>query len=179
VYDRWFDENGCVYAAQFRLLRDAVPATGLGLEVGTGSGRFASAFSIRHGIDPSRPLLLMAKARGLAVIQGEGEHLPYRAGTFDCVLMMTVICFLENPLPVLQECRRVLGDCGTLVLGFIEREGEVAGRCRQEGTKGRFLRSARFYTTGEVKRVVTDAGFIGIRVIGRSNGICVLKAGIH
>jgi hypothetical protein len=40
-YDRWFDDHSEVYAAQIRLLRDAVPQTGRGLEVGVGSGRFA------------------------------------------------------------------------------------------------------------------------------------------
>jgi len=49
--------------------------------------------------------------------------LPYRAETFDHVLMMTVICFLENPLAVLQESFRVLVYGGELILGFIEKEG--------------------------------------------------------
>ena len=67
-----------------------------GLEVGVGSGRFAVPLGIHWGIDPSQRLAVMAKNRGIEVIRGEAEHLPYRAGSFDLVLMMTVICFLDD-----------------------------------------------------------------------------------
>jgi SAM-dependent methyltransferase len=153
VYDRWFDEHGDVYQEQVRLLRDAVPQAGRGLEMGVGSGRFAVPLGIRYGIDQSLRLIEMAKTRGIKVAQGEGEHLPYRAVTFDYVLMMTVICFLENPLPVLQEIYRIIIPGGNLVLGFIEKDGEIALRYRQEKTSGRFLRFARFLTADEVARL--------------------------
>jgi SAM-dependent methyltransferase len=77
-YDRWFDDHGDVYEAQIRMLRYAVPRSGCGLEVGVGSGRFAAPLCIRCGIDPSRELAQMAKQRGVEVVLGEGEHLPYR-----------------------------------------------------------------------------------------------------
>ena len=92
-YDRWFDEHEEVYQAQVRMLRGAIPYHGRGLEVGVGSGRFAMPLGIRYGIDPSRGLVRMAQQWGIEVVLGEGEHLPYRAGSFDDVLMMTVICF--------------------------------------------------------------------------------------
>ncbi len=95
-YDRWFDEHNDVYQAQVRMLRGAVPGHGSGLEVGVGSGRFAVPLGICCGIDPSRGLVRMAQQRGIEVVLGEGEHLPYRAGSFDYVLMMTVIGFLED-----------------------------------------------------------------------------------
>jgi SAM-dependent methyltransferase len=107
-YDHWFDEHGAVYEAQVRMLQDAVPRTGRGLEVGVGSGRFAVPLGIGYGIDPSRNLLKIAKSRGIEVMIGEGEHLPYRAEIFEYMLLMTVICFLENPLGVLKETSRVL-----------------------------------------------------------------------
>src|SRR5208337_4244065 len=102
------DEHGKIYAAQIRLLREAVPQTGRGFEVGVGSGRFAVPFGIRYGIYPSCKFTGMAKTRRVEIVQGEGEHLPYLPETFDYVLMMIVICFLENPLPVLHETFRVL-----------------------------------------------------------------------
>ena len=127
-YDRWFDDHGDVYEAQVRLLGDALPYTGRGLEVGVGSGRFAVPLGIRYGIDPSGKLIKMAKTRGIEVVLGEGEHLPYRAETFDYVLMMTVICFLEDPVVVLQEAFRVLVKGGYCILGFIGKDGEIATR---------------------------------------------------
>ena len=174
-YDRWFDDHGDIWQAQVRLLRDAVPQTGRGLEVGVGSGRFAVPLGIRYGIDPSIKLIEMARTRGIEVVLGEGEHLPYRAGTFNHVLMMTVICFLEKPSLVLHETFRVLVKGGELILGFIEKDGEIAIQYRQEKIKGRFLRFARFLTADEVARFIEDAGFSGVSVIIRTRGFCVMK----
>jgi ubiquinone/menaquinone biosynthesis C-methylase UbiE len=174
-YDRWFDDHGDVYEAQVRLLRDAVPQNGCGLEVGVGSGRFAVQLGIRNGIDPSCKLIEIASARGIEVVQGEGEHLPYRAEIFDYVLMMTVICFLENPRAVLYEIFRVLVKGGDLILGFIEKDGEIAMQHRQEKIKGRFLRFARFLTVDEAARFVKEAGFSEVSVIKRTRGFCVMK----
>ena len=174
-YDRWFDDHGEVYAAQIRMLRDAIPYTGHGLEVGVGSGRFAVPLGMRFGIDPSGKLLSMAKTRGIEIVLGEGEHLPYRAGTFDYVLMMTVICFLEKPRGVLQEISRVLVQGGDLILGFIEKDGEIAMHYQLEKTKGRFLRFARFLTINEVAGLMEEAGFADVSVIRKTGGFCVIE----
>lgn len=174
-YDRWFDENGMVYAAQVRMLRNAVPRTGCGLEVGVGSGRFAVPLGIRCGIDPSRELTQMAKGRGIEVVRGEGEHLPYRADSFDYVLMMTVICFLDDVEAVFREVHRVLRPRGILVVGFIEREGDIYRRYQHEPTKGRFLRFAEYRTVEDVTRFFWDAGFAQISVIERTGGFCVMN----
>ena len=173
-YDRWFDEHGEVYAAQVRMLRGAIPDHGNGLEVGVGSGRFAVPFGIRCGIDPSGGLIRIAQQRGIEVVRGEGEHLPYRAGAFDYVLMMTVICFLDDPQTVFREVCRVLVPGGTLIVGFIEKDCEIATQYRHEKTKGRFLQFARFLTENEVIRFCYDAGFTEVFIISRSRGFLVM-----
>jgi len=174
-YDRWFDEHSDVYEAQLRMLRDAVPRFGRGLEVGVGSARFAVPLGIRYGIDPSRELLKMAKHRGIEVVRGEGEHLPYRAASFDYVLMMTVICFASDVGALFHEAGRVLVPGGILIVGFIERGGEIEKMYRNEKTKGRFLRYARFWTVDEVTRFLEDAGFASVTIAQRSRGFCVIK----
>ena len=174
-YDRWFDENGAVYAAQVRMLWNAVPHTGCGLEVGAGSGRFAVPLELRCGVDPSRELLKMAKSRGMEVVVGEGEHLPYRADSFDYVLMMTVICFLDDVGVVFREVHRVLRPRGILVVGFIEKERDIYRRYQHEPTKGRFLRFAEYRTVEDVTRFFGCAGFAQISVIERTEGFCVMN----
>ena len=175
-YDRWFDEHGTVYAAQLRMIRSAVPRSGRGLEVGVGSGRFAGPLGIRFGIDPSRELIRMAKRRGIEGILGEGEHLPYRTGSYDYVLMMTVICFVEDPLSLFREAFRTLALKGELVAGFIERDGEIALQYRHDETKGRFLRFARFPSIEEVTGFFGCAGFSSITIVQRTRGFCVMRA---
>ncbi len=174
-YDQWFNEHGDVYQAQVRMLRGAVPDHGRGLELGVGSGRFAVPLGIHCGIDPSRELLLMAKQRGIEVVRGEGEHLPYRAGSFDYVLMMTVICFLDDVLTVFRETHRVLTPGGTLIVGFIEEGGEIQRKYHDEPAKGRFLQFAEFRTVAGVDRFFKHAGFAPVIVIKRSRGFCVMN----
>jgi ubiquinone/menaquinone biosynthesis C-methylase UbiE len=173
-YDRWFDTHGEVYAAQVRLLREVIPDTGRGLELGVGSGRFAVPLGIFDGIDPSSKLIKMARTRGSEIVQGVGEHLPYRSETFDYVLMMTVICFLEKPPEVLDETFRVLVKGGALILGFIEKDGEIAMQYRQEKIKSRFLRFAQFLSADEVSRFLKEAGFSKVSVIRKTRGFCVM-----
>jgi ubiquinone/menaquinone biosynthesis C-methylase UbiE len=174
-YDHWFDEHDDVYQAQQQMLRAAIPDQGHGLEVGVGSGRFAVPFDIHCGIDPSRELIRIAKRRGIEVVRGEGEHLPYRTSSFDYVLMMTVICFLDDVIAVFREVNRVLRPGGILIIGFIERGGEIEKMYRNEKTKGRFLRHARFWTADEVTQLLEDAGFTSVEVAQRSRGFCVIK----
>ena len=174
-YDRWFDEHDDVFQAQVRMLRGAIPTHGCDLEVGVGSGRFAVPLGIRCGIDPSRELLRMAQQRGIEVVLGEGGHLPYRAGSFDYLLMMTVICFLEDVTAVFHEAYRVLRPGGILVVGFIEEGGEIQRRYQHEPTKGRFLRFATFRTVYDTDRFFRDAGFTRVSVVKRTRGFCVMN----
>jgi ubiquinone/menaquinone biosynthesis C-methylase UbiE len=174
-YDQWFEDHDDVYQAQRRMLRPVVPRHGRGLEVGTGSGRFAIPLGIRCGIDPSRGLARMAKGRGVEAVLGEGEHLPYRTGSFDFVLMKTVICYLGDASAAFREACRVLMPGGALVAGFIEAGGEIAEKYRNEKTKGRFLRFARFRTVDDVIHFFKDAGFSEISVARRARGFCVIR----
>jgi len=174
-YDHWFDEHGEVYEAQVRMLGTAIPESGCGLEVGVGSGRFAVPFGIRFGIDPSGKLVQIAQHHEIEVVVGEGEHLPYHAGSFDYVLMMTVICFLDNPFAVFHEVNRVLRPGGFLIVGFIEAGGKIHQEYIHESTKGRFLRFAKFRTIGDVERFFKDGGFAQVSVIERTHGFCVMN----
>jgi ubiquinone/menaquinone biosynthesis C-methylase UbiE len=106
---------------------------------------------------------------------GEGEHLPYRERSFDSVLMMTVICFLDEPLVVFREACRVLAIGGKIIVGFIEKNGEIARQYRHEETKERFLRFAQFRSVDEVSRYFDEAEFSEVSVIRRIRGFCVMN----
>lgn len=162
-YDAWFegDEGRLIFQIELEAIRAAAQtAPRPWLEVGVGSGRFASALGIDVGIDPSEKLLEMAHARGVRTIRGRGERLPFADGSFGTVFLIVTICFVDDPMAVLQECRRVLRSGGKLILGFVPREspwGKRYSRVAQEGHP--FYSHARFYTIDEAERLLGEAGF--------------------
>ena len=175
-YDQWFDTHMEDYATQLALLHGVVPANGTGLEEGVGSGRFASSLGIGFGLDPSPALLLMARKRGVECVRGIGESLPYRSGTFDYVLMMTVICYLEDISRSFREALRVLRPNGIIIVAFLEKGGEIAERERTREPKGRFLRYATFRTADDVTQALTGAGFSEAGIVHNQQGFCIVIA---
>ncbi len=162
-YDTWFDDHEPVYHAELAALRKCIPAVGRSLEVGVGTGRFAVPLGIRYGVDPSRSMLNLACSRGLRVCQAVGEHLPFRDAQFDVVLLVTVICFVDDVPILLQELRRVLKPSGHLIIGFINRNSTLGRLYESRKETSAFYRDARFYSVEDVARWVQDAGFGSLR----------------
>jgi SAM-dependent methyltransferase len=69
-------------------------------------------------------MLQLAKKRGICVVQGLGESLPFKAGSFDFVQLVFVIEFVDNPHLFLSEAVSTLTRSGTLILGFIDRDSQ-------------------------------------------------------
>jgi ubiquinone/menaquinone biosynthesis C-methylase UbiE len=121
-YDGWYDTHPALYRTELAALRKAVPRRGRGLEIGVGTGRFASALSVLYGLDPAAAMLRLAKGRGLRVVQGVGEALPFKADSFDLALIVFVIEFVDDVGRFLAEAARVLRRQGRLVVGFIDKD---------------------------------------------------------
>jgi SAM-dependent methyltransferase len=82
-YEAWFGEHEAAYISELLALRPFVPWEGRGLEIGAGSGRFAARLGMQLGLDPSRAMLAYAAARGIEVVEGTAEDLPFADGSFD------------------------------------------------------------------------------------------------
>jgi ubiquinone/menaquinone biosynthesis C-methylase UbiE len=119
-YDRWFEKHQAAYISELLALRALVPCEGRGLEVGVGTGRFAAPLGIAVGVDPSNAMLTRAAQRRVEVVRGVAEALPFPDGSFDHVLIVTTICFVDSPEKMLAEARRVLRPGGKLVMGFVD-----------------------------------------------------------
>jgi len=163
-YDRWYDDHRTIYKQELQLIRKYIGGTRVDLEIGVGTGRFAAPLGIRVGIDPSLPMLRMARARGVAAIQGVAEALPFREASMGSVLVMTSLCYFDDPRLAFREISRVLAPGGKVIIGFLGRGGEIAERYRNTRDKGTFLAHATFYTLGEVTRMLGDAGFSDIEL---------------
>lgn len=135
-------------------------ASGASVEVGVGSGRFASALGLDVGVDVAAAPLVLARSRGVLAVRGAGERLPFGAGLFAAVVLVVTLCFVTDPAEVLAEVRRVLGPGGRLVIGVVPRDSAWGRSYEEEGRAGhRFYRHARFYTLGEHLRLLGSAGF--------------------
>ena len=159
-YDAWFSkpfgksafnlEKACI-ASLCKNLRQPF------LEIGVGTGRFAEAFKIKYGIDDSVGVLRFAKKRGVTIIRGKGEKLPFPNKSFGAVFIIVTLCFVDEPIKVLEEASRVLRDDGCIILGLILRESPWASFYMRKGVVGNvFYKVARFYTLNELKSMLKN-----------------------
>jgi SAM-dependent methyltransferase len=125
-----------------------------------GSGRFASALGLEVGLDPAATPLRLAARRGVAVVEGTGERLPFPERVFSAVVSVATLCFADDPAGVLAEARRVLLPSGHLVVGVVPLDSTWGCHYEEQGRAGHpFYREARFLTLAEHRRMLADAGF--------------------
>jgi len=91
----------------------------LGCGVGVLLQDMVGRYTYVHGLDVSAESLSLVgidspNMQGLVV--GDGEHLPYRSGVFDAVVLKGVLHHIPNVDQALQELHRVLKPGGTLLM---------------------------------------------------------------
>ncbi len=140
------------------------------LDLGCGDGllttRFAERGASALGIDIDRAMLRAAAARPAPpgsqparFVQGRIEQLPFRDGTFDVVVAVTVFCLVSDQAVAVREAARVLRPDGRLVIGDVGRWNTWAARRRVKAWLGsRLWRSAHFSTAADLSRLVGRAG---------------------
>jgi SAM-dependent methyltransferase len=136
-----------------------LPEDATGVEIGLGTGRFAAPLGIKLGVEPSKAMGQIAQQRGVAAICGIAEALPLANAQFGFVLMVTTICFLDDIEAAFREAYRVLKLGGSIVIGFIDRNGPLGRRYKQEKAEGIFYKEAVFYSVDEVVLYLRKAGF--------------------
>ncbi|MDX2494321.1 MAG: class I SAM-dependent methyltransferase [Desulfuromusa sp.] len=160
AYDDWFEKNQDAYEAELKAVRQLLPAGDVrGMEVGIGSGKFAVPLGIKVGVEPSEQMAAKAEKLGLEVHSGVAEELPFPAGQFDFVLMVTTICFVDDAVRSFQEARRVLAPGGCILVGFVDMESELGQKYLQNRHKSKFYKEATFFSTEEVLDHLKTAGF--------------------
>jgi ubiquinone/menaquinone biosynthesis C-methylase UbiE len=94
---------------------------------------------------------------------GGGERLPFRNDQFDCVLLVTVICFVDDPPTLLREARRILKPGGRIIVAFIDRDSDLGRLYESRKGSSRFYRHARFYSVAQVVEWTHPMGFGGFK----------------
>ncbi len=173
TYRRWYDTPlGAQVDAEEKAVVLALAALERGehvLDVGCGDGNYtgpaAALAGFAVGLDSSRSMLAAARARlanvpDTAWVAGDATRLPFRDGSFDVVLIITVLCFASHPEAALAEAFRVVRPGGRVVVGELGRWSSWALERRIRGLLGsRTWRAARFYSRAELVRLLAQAGF--------------------
>ncbi|MCW3136769.1 MAG: methyltransferase domain-containing protein [Canidatus Methanoxibalbensis ujae] len=149
-YDEWFDANRFAYESEVQALKKFVPKNSKGLEVGVGTGRFAVPLGIGVGVEPAKAMADIARKRGIEVYEAKAEKLPFDDSSFDFVLIVVTICFVQNPMQALREAKRVLKPGGYIIIGMIDRESFLGKLYESKKKESKFYRHANFYSTRQV-----------------------------
>ncbi len=162
-YDDWFDRRFGAGAFDLELrcikrLFGKVPENSL--EIGAGTGRFASSLNIKYGIDPSLRAAHYSKKRGIQVVNAVAESLPFHAFLFSSVFMIVTVCFLDDPAKAFAEANRVLEHQGTLIMGLILKDSKWGDFYEHKKDSGNvFYKNAHFWAKDELLTALGKAGF--------------------
>jgi len=163
-YDEWYEspEGAAVFREELRCLRTVCPEhSGRWLEVGVGTGRFASALGIAEGIDLSRKMLECAERRGVRTCTGAAEDMPFPDASFEGVLMALALCFVQDARKALRESARVLRSSGTLLVGIIPAGSPWGISYMRKAAEGHPVYSlATFRTVSEIVVLAEGMGFV-------------------
>ncbi len=161
AYEAWFEEHQAVHQSELLAVRhqlSKLPENIKGIEVGLGTGQFAAPLGIKEGIEPAENMAAIARQRGIEIMPGNAERLPYRAIHFDFVLLVT-ICHLDNIKAAFKEAYRVLKNKGSIIVGFIREDGPIAQEYQLRRKSSTFYKQAKFYRTSRVTELLTKIGF--------------------
>ena len=136
-----------------------MPENKHGMEIGVGVGRVASPLNIKVGVEPSKKLAEMARKKGITVFEDFAERLSFNDCEFDFVLMVNVICFLENIGKAFKESFRILKKGGFFIVCFIDKNSSLGKKYHQKKDRSRFYKEARFYRVREVLDYLKKTGF--------------------
>jgi SAM-dependent methyltransferase len=158
-YEQWFVKNPHAYVSELRAVRELLPPGGKGLEIGVGTGRFAAPLGIATGIEPSPAMAELAGKRGIEVVKAAAEKLPFKDNEFDFALMVTTICFLDDPDLAFGEVRRVLKPGGSFIIGFVDKNSPLGKFYQSRQGESVFYRDATFYSVDDILSHLKKAAF--------------------
>jgi len=172
-YDEWYKhpQGRQIFNAELKAVETMVPATGIGLELGAGTGIFAEHLSSEERtilcLDPSEKMLSQIRSRHMISVLGVGDFLPFRVGILDFTYLITVLEFLDNPEGVFKEAKRTARQDASLVILFINSESVWGDFYREIGSKGDpVFQHARLFTLRQVIELLGKSGYTVCAQVG-------------
>jgi SAM-dependent methyltransferase len=164
-YEEWFEKHPDLYHWEVEAIETLLPYFENAVEIGIGTGRFAIPLGIRTGVEPYAQMAARAMEKGLEVTPGTAEELPLSDESVDLVLMVTTICFVDDPKRAFEEIHRILKPGGSVLVGFVDRETPLGRFYLEHKEESRFYAPATFFGAQEVKGLLEEAGFVDLREV--------------
>ena len=162
-YEAWYatQRGAWIGGEEYRLL-DSLLAPTPGetlLDVGCGTGHFTRRFAANAadrkvvGADIDQDMLRFADGhsdRCIGYVAVDARQLPFRDRSFDLVVSMTALCFIEEEKQALREMLRVARR--RVVLGLLNRHSLLYLAKGISGGRGAY-QGARWHTPNEALRL--------------------------
>ena len=162
---RWIGE--VEYRLLYRMLAPVPDATLLDIGCGTGyfTRRFAQDAGLRlTGLDPDGDGLAYARAHGRpneVYVAGDARELPFPDASFDFVVSVTALCFIQDRRRALQEILRVTRK--RFALGLLNRHSMLYRQKGRDGGTGAY-RGAHWHTINEIHDLLRGLAVRDVRV---------------
>jgi len=158
-YDEWFQKHHDMYRAELTALKSMIVMHGAGLEIGVGSGKFAVPLGITTGVEPSVEMAKKAARQGIEVYNAVAEQLPFDNDTFDFAIMVTTICFVDDPQKSICEAYRVIKPDGFCIIAIVDKDSNLGKQYLKTKAESTFYKEANFFSTSEIVNLMTNAGY--------------------
>ncbi len=158
-YDLWFERHEDMFQKELIAIKPILPLFKNGIEIGVGTGRFALPLGVKIGIEPTTEMASIAEERGISIIKGVAENLPLADNSFDLVLFVTTICFVDDALQSLKEAHRILENHGHIVIGFVDKLSPLGKTYLKKKNRSKFYQPAIFFSEEELLALLNEAGF--------------------
>ena len=159
-YDAWYAANREIAESEVMVVERSLRGAPRPIaEIGVGTGFFAYRLGMELGVDPAYNMLRVARSRGIEVVQGVGEHPPFRASSLGAAVIIVTLCFAPDPWGLVKEAVDTVRRGGRIISCIVPRDSPWGRRYLELARRGDpFYSVARFYTVGEVEEMYRQAG---------------------
>lgn len=158
-YEEWFQTNAKLLDSEVEAIKQLIPISGNGIEIGVGTGIFASHLGIRDGVEPFDKMAIEAAKKGVNIIHGTAEKIPVDDGSYQFALMVTVDCFLKDVSKAFSEVHRILVNDGIFIIAFLDKATLLGQLYEKNKHMHKSYKNANFHSSEEMSELLNKAGF--------------------